>query len=1598
MTAHASAAEHMARGLRQGLANAPGGSVSVRAAREIVVRLSRSISLAPRDRDPADGTVPNLLHALSHIVELEEQRYEDLCGDGGGSHRSGYPIGRILALVQEDHDVFERFAHAVIVSRDEEPAVLAASLRLARAVLSVTGFQFPLGEDAVVRRLEMLALGEDGNPNGNPNGNPHTQGAFGDAASAAAAAAAAAEAKRGTPAEALAASAARAAAIDALRVKTYAAACLAVALEAEDVASNFVRDGVMEKIMTPLRECIAEGKPAEGSDVARFALGAAADDSPFDPDAAARDVAGADAEVDAKVMVLRLLELGPTDAARLPERLTEARVRSLAAVGEYIESFGAAMRCGAVDVCLALVDGPPGGWPAACARRRDAGIADPTLPRLNGDPQLPESLAAVSALLAHRKFAVTFVDRGGVRALLALPRGPLTHNGFTQCLFGVSQITGAMERLLAPTSAGTAAGTTAARMCVDAALEALEGGHDAARRHAALFFSLSFPFPAILDAFDAAGGLRPLLNLLRHAAQVGTAATATAKQTASHACHALRQYARAHLHRRVAAASAGIGASVGARRQSSEHAEARWCPPPGHRAMDLGQAATDRNLRAAAHDPKVASAMQRAPWLVMDAFVAQGGHEIMLSLMRVAPGDRHFHDSVPAALATLRTATLHPGARIATAAATLPEPRGGGVAPAMHVLLEISARAMHAHDSEAVIDVMHIMCTLVAPPPALTGSTGSTSRDAREPHATTPSRRGKKNAHARDDGVADRNAATFDARMRPAREALREAGGIRALLSMLMKGARTLAPPNDDAARALCCRALLAMARDPAIAQTLQTLQVARRLTEMVATFRRSGAAATETKAAAAKAAEAKAAVGGSKSAATSRAAAAASTAAEAGAEFHRAAVELIAVTAGGAARGSTAAAASDAATAPLRRLERHAIAAATKIRYPHDELVQLIHEHLVAAGLHGAAAALAAEARAGARGGIGASASPAPASALVSSRSLPADAASGRVSGLGSAHPSTPGLTRRLSLPRRPGSGAAGLFGGGSKSATAGAFTLGLEQSNDKASTRREEKGKERARGESERKRARSAKRESLPAPTPSPAATRRSKRKASALSPPDDADDENPPDDVPAAARTVRAPTPSLVSPADGLLAGAAPGSSFARASGVTHVHFPGDGSAHTHHPHHHAHPLPPGWKDREGCGVKSKLDSIMTTYLRAQHRQCAAPIAACAPFSLLEPHACPEPRHLLNAPRNLVDRLARRERSRHPRGGPGGRARDRHFVYGRFRPVRAFRDRGDGPMFTCVAFVGADGDRALVGSDVSELLLYDIANGDLLERHDAQHADGDPRALRAAPLACPKTLVLSCGSEETHLWDAANMGVGPLRTFEGCRGAAFDADGSRVVVVGEDLVGDGSTGGRRHRGDDSRVLRRRRRRAFVCSAAFVSTRGRVVQSRRRGFVLVGEHAVGRAAARAAEAFRSVQRRRRRVFPPEGKRSDSQQRSVGFTNESPGAFRRVPRRHAAVLDGLGRRRRRHLSRSAGDGHLPPRATMQTPAPRVVPNARRRRLLRNLHGGTRTRRAGRVLGRGHGRVVRHGGVRPRGYPRQRRSRARGWSPATGGG
>ena len=411
--------------------------------------------------------------------------------------------------------------------------------------------------------------------------------------------------------------------------------------------------------------------------------------------------------------------------------------------------------------------------------------------------------------------------------------------------------------------------------------------------------------------------------------------------------------------------SAGFGSGASGGRRASGAGDHRT-PGPGHRAVDLGQAATDRNLRLATHDPRVAASLLKSPWLVMDAFVAQDGHLVMLALLNVAPGDRHFHDCVPASLSVLRAATLHPGARAATAAAVLSDPsrsrhagadghrrsrRGGAGLGGCH---RLASRRVQSGGAAAE----H----------GRGGRGGDRVRPVGSAAPVHPASAKKRRPERSD---AERFAAGVEARLRPARAALRESGGIRAILSMLLRGAKHLPAPNADAARALCCRALLSLARIRRSRRPCRPCRWpggSRRLcatrTGPVEPRRRRRRRTRLTRPRPRGTPSGPAGVRDGKPLES-----AASTAVEAGAEFH-AAVELIALTAGGAAKGSTAAAASDAATAPLRRLERHAIAAATRVQYPHGELLQLIHEHLTNAGMRDAAAALAAEAR---LGGLGA-------------------------------------------------------------------------------------------------------------------------------------------------------------------------------------------------------------------------------------------------------------------------------------------------------------------------------------------------------------------------------------------------------------------------------------------------------------------------------------------------------------------------------------------------------------------------------------------------------------------------------------------------
>lgn len=202
---------------------------------------------------------------------------------------------------------------------------------------------------------------------------------------------------------------------------------------------------------------------------------------------------------------------------------------------------------------------------------------------------------------------------------------------------------------------------------------------------------------------------------------------------------------------------------------------------------------------------------------------------------------------------------------------------------------------------------------------------------------------------------------------------------------------------------------------------------------------------------------------------------------------------------------------------------------------------------------------------------------------------------------------------------------------------------------------------------------------------------------------------------------------------------------------------------------------------------------LDSLVVQYLKHQHRQCPAPITTLPPLSLLHPHVCPEPSRTLDAPLNTTVRLASRE-MRAPFGGAHGRRHDRHFVYSRFRPWRTCRD--DAVILTATTFLGHASCLA-AGSHAGDIRLFDSSTGNILEMHICHPSP--ITLLQSAPreigfggeglTASTGQLLLSSASYDVRLWDSSMMVNGALHTFESCRAARFNHSGSRFGAVGLD-----------------------------------------------------------------------------------------------------------------------------------------------------------------------------------------------------------------
>ncbi|CAH1785027.1 unnamed protein product [Owenia fusiformis] len=118
---------------------------------------------------------------------------------------------------------------------------------------------------------------------------------------------------------------------------------------------------------------------------------------------------------------------------------------------------------------------------------------------------------------------------------------------------------------------------------------------------------------------------------------------------------------------------------------------------------------------------------------------------------------------------------------------------------------------------------------------------------------------------------------------------------------------------------------------------------------------------------------------------------------------------------------------------------------------------------------------------------------------------------------------------------------------------------------------------------------------------------------------------------------------------------------------------------------------------------------LDKIVTSYLRRQHMMCSNPVGTCPPFSLLEPHRCPEPKRRSCAPENVTSRCYRRQYF--PKyGGFEGRRWNRKYVYSRFRPVRSYRDAEEDGCFTCCTFSTCE-QFLMLGTYAGELKMYNL-----------------------------------------------------------------------------------------------------------------------------------------------------------------------------------------------------------------------------------------------------------------------------------------------
>lgn len=123
---------------------------------------------------------------------------------------------------------------------------------------------------------------------------------------------------------------------------------------------------------------------------------------------------------------------------------------------------------------------------------------------------------------------------------------------------------------------------------------------------------------------------------------------------------------------------------------------------------------------------------------------------------------------------------------------------------------------------------------------------------------------------------------------------------------------------------------------------------------------------------------------------------------------------------------------------------------------------------------------------------------------------------------------------------------------------------------------------------------------------------------------------------------------------------------------------------------------------------------LDGIVTEYLREQHAHCSNPVSTCPPFSLLQPHRCPEPRYRDYASPNITKRMLERQRT--PFGGTQGRKYDLRYLYSRFRTAGSIKEPDDDSIYTCCAWFPFN-ENICLGTQTGDIKIWSVDNNEEL-----------------------------------------------------------------------------------------------------------------------------------------------------------------------------------------------------------------------------------------------------------------------------------------